>query len=255
MSSAHRLALGSGAAALAGVCLIFVAVSHHTSRVGLLEPVVQEPVVREPYLPDVAVRDPTVWNPYVPDVSVNDVQVPDIHLPEISVRDISVPDVSVGQVNQFDVSLRGMLQRVDRQMLRQQGYAVEEPGEDVMDPGSLRTMPSNGKQSLRMMMLSGSGAAPEKEQGHCFADTMCGNSCEHCPKCQCLMTDGRVLGCEYGKCQCEDNCLCEDDGSCPKVCGVDYTPELCGGQFCRAGKCHEAFDLSRDDEDFREPPM
>jgi hypothetical protein len=31
------------------------------------------------------------------------------------------------------------------------------------------------------------------EAGQCFADITCGISCANCPKCQCLMDDGRTL--------------------------------------------------------------
>ena len=97
--------------------------------------------------------------------------------------------------------------------------------------------------------------APNKkiEDGHCLADITCGDSCETCPGCECLMTDGRVVSCEYGACLCTENCLCSKDDDCSEVwqhchvnllarpekrsqvCSMDYSPSLCGGQVCRVG--------------------
>jgi hypothetical protein len=70
--------------------------------------------------------------------------------------------------------------------------------------------------------------APNKkvEDGHCLADIKCGNSCETCPGCECLMTDGRVVSCEYGACLCTENCLCAKDDDCPEVQSLFFTVNI-----------------------------
>jgi hypothetical protein len=82
------------------------------------------------------------------------------------------------------------------------------------------------KRSIRMMSLAdnavytfNNNGAPTKklEEGHCLADVTCGNSCETCPGCECLMTDGRVVSCTLGTCLCTENCLCSKDADCPEV--------------------------------------
>jgi hypothetical protein len=69
------------------------------------------------------------------------------------------------------------------------------------------------------------------------------------------MGDGRNVECENGVCKCTAHCFCEEDDECPKVCSMDYSPELCGEQFCRAGKCKEAFDLDVHDPEYRLPAL
>mmetsp|Transcript_12448 Transcript_12448/g.25617 ORF Transcript_12448/g.25617 Transcript_12448/m.25617 type:complete len:181 (-) Transcript_12448:121-663(-) len=171
---------------------------------------------------------------YVPHVHVNDVHVADVSVPDIHVADVHIPDIHVNDVVVPDIAVRG---------ITSQSLSAS--------PAQLAQLRSSEapKTELREMMLSSSTA----EHGQCFADTSCMSNCQICPKCQCLMTDGRVLSCKHGECTCEENCLCDKDSDCPKACGVNYSPDLCGKTFCRSGRCMEPFNLLLDDPEYREP--
>eukprot|EP00288_Rhodomonas_lens_P004909 CAMPEP_0177731920 /NCGR_PEP_ID=MMETSP0484_2-20121128/22820_1 /TAXON_ID=354590 /ORGANISM="Rhodomonas lens, Strain RHODO" /LENGTH=182 /DNA_ID=CAMNT_0019245089 /DNA_START=34 /DNA_END=582 /DNA_ORIENTATION=- len=173
---------------------------------------------------------------YVPNVHVNDVHIPDVSIPEIHVADVHIPDIHVNDVSVPDIAVRGMTEPTLSASPAQLAQMQESPASTT---------------ELRSMMLS--SISSKVEQGHCFADVSCHSNCDNCPKCQCLMTDGRVLACVHGECLCEENCLCEKDDDCPKACGLDYSPDLCGKTFCRSGRCMEPFNLLLDDPEYREP--